>query len=137
MTVATLNKHRIVSGKVHIPKWGFWHAEVTLDSEVVLSGVVALQLADVTFNGAVVSGGPSRGRSTYRIIAGAGGWGRTLKRKSYANDANDKVSTVLGDAAREVGETLAPIMSTERVGANFTRPEAAASQVLQMVAPQA
>lgn len=137
LIAATLNGHRVMSGRVHIPKWGFWHAEVTLDGEITLAGAAVLKIADATFNGTVTSGGPSKGRSTFRIVAGAGGWGRTIKRKSYANDANDKISTVLGDAAREIGETLAPIASTERVGANFTRPEATASTVLQMVAAQA
>lgn len=136
MTAATLNGHRVTSGRINIPKWGFWHAEVSLDGEHTLTGRVTLKIADATFEGAVLSGGPTKGRSTYRIVAGAGGWRQRIAAKSYANDANDKVSTILGDAARAVGETLADIASTVRVGANFQRPEGPASTVLQMVAPQ-
>lgn len=133
LTAATLSGHRITSGKVHIPGWGFAHGEVSLDGEVTLTGSVTLKIADLTMVCSVVSGGAMKGRSTYRIVAGAGGWGQTIPAKSYANDANDKVSTVLGDAAREVGETIEDIANTVRVGANFQRPEGPASRVLQMV----
>ena len=47
------------------------------------------------------------------------------------------MSTVLGDAAREVGEILAAIASTDRVGLNYTRPEGPASALLERYAPGA
>jgi hypothetical protein len=136
MSASTLNGHRVLKGSAHLHSWGCWHAEAQIDGEHTLSGSVTFKLADLTLVGTVLSGGPEKGRSSYRIVAGAGGWGQSIAAKSYSNDASDKASTVVGDAASAVGETLAPIAATVRVGTGFTRPEGPASQVLQIVAPQ-
>ncbi len=138
MGVSTLNGLRVTSARVNIPAWGLWYAEAHLDGEHTLTGSVTLKIADLTLVGTVLSGGPRLGRSSYRIVAGGGGWGRALPKKSYANDAGVKVSTVVGDAAREVGETVDTISSSLRVGSSFERIEGdPASRVLQAVADQA
>lgn len=131
MSAATINGHRVTSARVTIPAWGCWYAEVQVDGEHVLSGSVTLVVADLTLVGTVLSGGTTNGRAAYRIVAGAGGWGQTLPKKSYANDATVKVATVLGDAARECGETLEAIDSTERTGPAYVRDEGPASRSLQ------
>lgn len=138
MSTATLNGLRVTSARVNIPAWGCWYAEAQVDGEHTLTGSVTLKIADATYAGTVLSGGPRLGRSSYRIVAGAGGWGRPLPKKPYANDAGVKVSTVVGDAAREVGETISTISSSLRVGSSFERIEGdPASRVLQAVADQA
>ncbi len=137
MSTATLNGHRATRARVDIRKWGCWYADATIDGEVTLSGAATLKIADLTLQGTILSGGPMKGRSTFTVVAGAGAWGRTIPSKNYADDGSTKASKVLVDAATSVGETMADVASTVRVGAGFTRPEGPASQVLQLVAPQA
>ncbi len=137
LSTATLNDHRVTNARVTIPKWGCWYAEVSIDGEHALSGRVTLVVADLTLSGTVLSGGPIKGRSSYRIVAGAGGWGRELPKKPYVNDAGVKLATVLGDAAREAGETLIAPAASERVGPAWTRQVGPASRVLELVAPGA
>ncbi len=137
MTAATLNDHRVTRARVDLRKWGCWYADVSIDGEFALSGPVTLKVADLTLTGTVLSGGPLKGRSNFTIVAGAGGWGRSIPSKSYADDGSTKASKVLGEAAAAVGETMAEVAATVRVGSGFTRPEGPASQVLQLVAPQA
>lgn len=137
LTAATLNTHRVTSARVMLPAWGRWYAEAAVDGEHTISGAVELKVADLVLRGTVLSGGPDKGRSFYRIVAGAGGWGRTLPRKGYASDAGVKVVTVIGEAATAVAETLAPIDAALRTGPAFARPEGPASQVLELLSPGA
>ncbi len=134
---ATLNGNRVTSARVTIPKWGLWYADVSVDGEIDLAGAVTLKIADLTLSGTVLGGGAMKGRSTFTVVAGAGGWGRSIPSKQYADDGSTRASKVLNDAATTVGETMADVDSAVRVGAGFTRPEGHASQVLQLVAPQA
>lgn len=134
---ATLNGIRATSARASIPAWGCWYADVALDGDHTITGAATLQIADLTLVGTVLSGGPQLGRSTYRIVAGKGGWGRALPRKAYANDAGVKKATVLVDAAREAGETLGTVSQSDRVGPAYVRQAAPASRVLQELVPQA
>ncbi len=137
MGLSTLNGHRVTSARVTIPAWGCWYAEVKLDGEHALTGAVTLKIADATYVGAVLSGGASLGRSAYRIVGGAGGWGLTIPEKPYANDAQVKFATVIGDAAAACGETVATIASTQRTGPGYVRQGGPASDVLNLLAPGA
>jgi hypothetical protein len=135
--LSTLNGLRVTSARVTIPAWGCWFADVQVDGEHTLAGAATLKVADATYVGTILSGGPALGRSSFRIVAGGGGWGRTIAEKSYANDATVKFSTVIGDAAAAAGETIAVIASTERTGPAYVRQAGPASDVLNLLAPQA
>ncbi len=138
ITSATLAGHRVTSARVNVPAWGAWYADVSVDGEVSLTGAVVLVVADATFRGAVLSGGASKGRSDFRIVGGAAGWGKTIPARSYANDAGVKLSTVLGDAASLVGETIdLGARADERIGPAYVRPEGPASRVLEELASSA
>lgn len=133
---ATLQGKRVTSARVTLPAWGCWYAEANLDGEVTLTGRVELKIADLTLSGTVLSGGPAKGRSAYRIAGGAAQWGKVLPKKSYANDLGVKASTVLTDAAREAGETLdASTIPTTALGPSYVRPEGPASAVLERISP--
>jgi len=137
---ATLNGHRATRARVQVPAWGAWYCDVSLDGEHTLAAgsAATLVVADATFKGAVLSGGPYQGRSEYRLVGGKGGWGKTIPKKSYANDAGVKLGTVLTDAATAVGETLS-LTSTEtttRVGPAWVRPEGPASRALELLSSQ-
>lgn len=132
----TLAGHLVTSARVTLPAWGAWYADVSIAGEETLTGALELKLGDLTLKGTVLSGGPAAGRSHYRLVAGAGGWGRALPKKSYASDAGVKLATVLADAAREAGEQLGPL-PTSSVGPGFTRREGPAARVLERLAPSA
>ena len=141
----SLNGHACISGHVDIPGVGLWYASVDLADEVELTGAVVLTILDQTFRGAVIAGGPVDGRSRYRIVAGAGGWGKILPPRAYANDAGLTVARILADAAAEAGEpaptgqtsTSAGPSPTEVLGPHFVRPAQPAAFVLNHLAPRA
>lgn len=136
MGVSTLNGQRATSARVQIPAWGCWYADVTLDGDHTLSGAATLKIADLTLTGTILTGGPVKGRSTYKIVAGAGGWGESIAAEKYADDAGVKLSKVVGDAARAAGETVGTLSSTTRIGPHWTRPADAAAWTLNRLAPK-
>lgn len=132
VTKATLAGHRATSASVNIPAWGCWFADATLDEEVTLAGEVSLVLNDLTLKGTVVSGGPYKGRSSFRIAGGSAGWGKSIKAQSYTSDAGVKMLTVLADAATAAGEKLdAATVPKSSIGPSFVRPEGPAARVLE------
>lgn len=139
----TFAGRKVTSARVTLPAWGAWHADVAVDGEVTLSGAVQILIADLVLKGTILSGGPATGRSYFRVVGGAGGWGKPLKKKSYANDAGVKLATILGDAAQEVGETLdLGARAGERIGPAFARPSdpaypPPAARLLEQYAPGA
>ncbi len=136
---ATLNRHTVTAARSTIPAWGASYHDVDIDGEVSISGPVTLVVADLTIKGTVLSGGPGVGRSFFRVVAGAGGWGKTLPPKAYQKDARVKLSTVLNDAANSAGETIDPttIDSSARLGPYYVRPEGLACSVLNLESPAA
>lgn len=135
MSTVTLSGHRATMARAHIPAWGVWWSEVELDAEQTLSGACDLKIADLTLSGTVMSGGPSKGKSIYRIAGGAGQWGKSIPAKGYANDAGVKLATVLQDAASAAGETLdATSIPDSRVGPSYVREAGPASRVFQQLA---
>lgn len=135
VAVATLAGHRATSARVSLPAWGCWWAEVSVDGEVTLTGSVELKIADLTLKGTVLSGGPDKGRSHFRIVAGAGGWGKVIPKQDYVDDAGVRMSKVLANAADACGETFdaSTVGSSERVGPKFVRREAPAARVLEQL----
>jgi len=137
MSIASLSGYRATSARVQLPAWGIWFADVTIDAEATLAGPVALQVADLALSGTVLSGGPYRGSSSYRIIGGAGGWGRELPAKGYSQDAGVKSAKVAGDAAAEAGETLdVSALAGASPGYAFAREAGPAARVLEQLAPR-
>jgi hypothetical protein len=136
MSTASVNGHTISRLAMPVPAWGHWFADVDLVDDVTLSGAVVVKLADIEAHGTVLSGGPYNGRASYRVIGGAGGWGREVAAKSYADDAGVKLATVATDVALAVGETLADVPSTRR-GPHYARAAGLASQALNELAPRA
>ena len=103
MTAVEINGLPCVRARVQIPAWGAWWADVDPVGAQVLSGGVTLVVGGVTLKGTVISGGASEGRSGYRIVGGAGGWGRTVPARGYADDAGVTLATVVRDVASVVG----------------------------------
>lgn len=134
---ASLNSILATSARAYLPAWGCWYVEIDLDGEHELAGAATVEIADLTLQGTILSGGPENGRSHFRVVGGKGGWGQTIPAKAYANDAGVKASTVLLDAADACGETiLASTLPTTRPGPSWVRPEARARAVLELLAPR-
>lgn len=136
-SAVTLNGHAASAALLSVPGYGLWHAGVDLVDAAALSGAVTLQILDMTWQGCVISGGVVDGRARYRVVAGAGGWGRELPPRAYANDAGLKISKLIGDAASEAGELTPTAMPSGTVGSHFNRPALPASFVLNLLAPRA
>lgn len=138
MTFATLNEKVAARVRVQVPAWGAWWADVDLAEPDVLSGAATLVLADKTLTGTIVSGGASTdtSRASYRIVGGAGGWGKTIPKKAYVNDAGVKLANVIRDVASACGETLADVPTT-KLGPHYARADGPAFRTLNQLAPQA
>lgn len=137
MSTVTVSGYDCLAAVVQIPAWGIWWAGVELDEAAELSGAVTIDCAGLELVGTIMSGGPWQGRSRYRVAGGAGGWGRTVARRGYRNDAGVRRLTVIQDAAGEVGETVDSSTVSGTVGGAWTRPEGPASDALRLLAPQA
>lgn len=137
MSAVTLNGVAVMSGRVNIPAWGVWYADVELSELVEVEGPAVLIWGDAVCACTKLVGGTGDGRAVYRLAGGSGGWGRPLPAQGYVDDAGVKVDTIARDAATAVGEVLgAP--SVERLGPHFARVDgAAASSVMNSAAPQA
>jgi hypothetical protein len=136
LSLATLAGFRVTDAHVTIPAWGCPYAEVVIDGEHPLAGRVDLVLADLVMSCTVLSGGPALGRSMYRLVGGAGGWGKTIKGKNYVDAAGVALSKVLGDAAADAGETVV-VGADVDVGVAWNRQAGPASTQLNLLAPRA
>lgn len=133
MSTASLNGARATRATVWLPAWGVGYVDVDLDSEVAHEpgARVTFSIADASLECAVVSGGPSDGTSRYRLALGAGGWGRDIPARGYADDgAGVRRATIVSDAASECGESVTGSQSTERVGPGWVRDAGPASRAL-------
>lgn len=135
MSTATFAGATAPSVRVNVPAWGCWWAGVDLAEPETVSGAVSLVIAGQAMACAVVSGGVAHGRAAYRAVGGAGGWGKAVPAKPYADDSGVALSKVLSDVAREVGETIADVPST-RLGPHYARPACKAYEVLNLLAPR-
>lgn len=127
----------IAHGRVQLGAWGLHWADVSLPVPTVFAvgSKLDLVIADVTMKVAVVAGGAFEGNAAYRVVGGAGGWRKTIAKKSYINDAGVKASNVLQDAATACGETIADLPST-RLGPHYARADDVAALTLNGLAPQ-
>jgi hypothetical protein len=138
VSAVEVNGNACSAAVLTVPGAGLWYAGVDLAEAVELEGTVTLTFLDTTWSGYVISGGIADGRARYRIVAGAGGWGRTLPAKAYANDAGLLVSRIVTDVATAAGETLdTSTLPSTRLGPHFSRPRAPASFALNLLAPRA
>lgn len=134
MSLCTLNGATVTRARVQLPAWGVPFFDVECASTDVLTGAATLVLDDVTFRGTILSGGAVDVRTRYRIAGGAGGWGKRVAAKAYANDLGVKSSKVIADAASECGETVGTLPSGT-AGTDFVRAEGPASSVLNKLYP--
>jgi len=129
---AEISGNRVVAGSICILALGVWYADMLLDRTVEISGAQTVSLGPLTMKGTVVIGGSFTGSTRVRVIGGAAGWRLPVPAKSYQHDLGVKKSTVIGDAARAVGETVS-IAKDGILGSAFVRQRGPASRVLNQV----
>jgi len=132
----TCNGQRIVALTLNVANVGPWVAELDFEVAPDVSGKVTINIGALALIGTVVptQAGTHLEQRRVRVVAGAGGWGRSLPRKNYHNDAKIKARLVADDAAREVGETIGEFEpEVERVGSDYVRSVGTASRVLEHV----
>lgn len=136
---ATLNDFGISRLYLVIPSRGLWTADIVLDRSVAmsdLSGEVTLKIGEnFVLIGTVFRAGDFTGAAGFRVVGGAGGWMKLLPAKAYQSPAGVKLSSVLRDTAKAVGETV-NVQQDATVGQFFIRENnAPASRVLNALAP--
>lgn len=132
----TLGTEPVMTGRVSIPGYGMPWIDTTLTEPATLTGAQVFTLGGVTMNATVVAGGPYQGRARYRLVGGAGGWGKSVAAKAYNDDAGVKVSKLAQDLASACGETLGTLPTTRR-GPHYARDAKAAFLTLNEIAPRA
>lgn len=132
MSTLTVNGERVVSGNITFTRWGAWSANIILASVQDFVDAVTLAVGDLVLQGTVVRKGTFAGSKSMRVVAGAGGWRKTLPSRGYSHLAGVKLSSVLGDAARESGERVS-IPSDRLLGAHYAREQAPAERVLRLL----
>lgn len=97
---------RLVSGAVSIPLVGWWAANITLAVDATVPPSGSLVLGNLALHGTIVRQAAFAGSRNALLVGGAGGWRRNIGKQQYQNDGGVSLSTILGDAAREVGESV-------------------------------
>jgi hypothetical protein len=137
MTIfATCGGSPVERATIHVPYQGPWYADVVWldDAPDVGSGSVTLVIGAVSFVGTIDPhhAGVFGDKRTARLVAGANGWQQSIAARGYANDAGIKASTVAGDAANAVGETIGSFAGgVDRLGAHYTRDSGPASRTIE------
>lgn len=136
MTPPLLNGLLVASVRLLIPATGAWLADVEIDLPPtgVPSGIVTLSVGGVDLRGTVDdrSSGRKGARATVQVLAGGGGWGRTVAARHFHNDFGVTTTQVYQTTASAVGEVVVDVAPTV-LGPDFVRSAGPASRVLQGV----
>lgn len=131
------NGIRVTAASVLIPWYGAPVADVTFPVSVTLTAPVTLTAANLTLTLGILRQRSFAGGATARLVGGIG-WGRALVDTNgrpipaYANPAGVKLSTILRDVARRVGETVS-IGADRTVGLFYVPSTGPAARVLEQL----
>jgi hypothetical protein len=119
-----------------VPKKGPWFADVDLHDDapqLTERKKVILKIGDTSLVGTIRNAGVFADEKKVRIVAGADGWGQTVKAKPYHNDAGVKAAGVIGDVAAEVKETIGT-NSKVTLKAHYAREAGVAGDIINATA---
>lgn len=104
--------HRILAIEVRMPRRGPWTANVTIDQLELEAepptGPFYFVIDGLEFRCTVIPGRSGRsqgGRTTLRVVGGAGGLSHDLEVRNYGGGSTT-AKTIVGDILRDAGETL-------------------------------
>lgn len=101
-----LNGSSIISGTICIPMQGIWTADLVMPNATDISLNCVLTINDLVLQGYVVRTLNFANSRSLRLVGGYGGWRKNLTARQYLYTGNIKLSTILNDAAIEVGEKI-------------------------------
>ena len=116
-----------------IPYTGLWTAGVTMTTDATLPKTATLQHGNLSLTGSVYRQATRWGQTQALLVGGFGGWSGMLAKRGYSLPFGVLLSTVLGDAALELGEQVAVAADTA-VGAYYTRPAMTGGELLRQAA---
>lgn len=118
-----------------LPDRGVWSARADLvGGKAPPVGVrVVVNLGNLTLTGTVRLAEVYAQRAEVFVVGGADGWGKTVQARRYRADNGVQLSKVLGDLARDAGETLGPLgaLAGAVLGYAWIRPEGPAIHALE------
>lgn len=132
MSTVSINGQTAISAAITIPFYGPWSADVVLATTAAIPSSVTLAIGKLSLVGTVYRQSSFSGSRSVRIVGGAGGWRTTLPARGYSNAGGLKLSTVLGDAAREAKETIS-IPTDRGIGTAYVREKAKGERVLKLL----
>jgi hypothetical protein len=127
-----INGVRVTKGSLTLPYYGAWVADLEMATPDPLTAAATVTLGALTLKGTIVRTAPYAGARTARVVAGAGGWRSALTARSYQFSGGVKLSTVLGDAATELGERIKVSVDVV-LGAAWVRPAQTGAQLLKQM----
>ncbi len=130
---ATLFGSRITHGTIAIPLYGVWAGDVSIAIDDPIGTDGDFVIGNLTMRCHVFRAAAFGGERKCRIVGGAGGWLKIIKKKQYSLAGGVKLSMVLGDAATECGETI-NVPNDYTIGTGHVRVEAPASRSLRLLA---
>jgi hypothetical protein len=120
MSAITINGAAVTVASITISMFGAWSADVTLPAGSTISSPATIVAGDLSIVGTVVRQGAYSNSTLARVVGGAAGWRKVLPVRGYSHAAGVLLSSVVGDAASEVGETVT--ISTDRsLGGHYAR----------------
>jgi hypothetical protein len=136
MTAPTLGNLDVSRAVVTIPRWGLTTIEATTIGDDDLAGQrITFAHRELELSCTVLDGGVQRQRGHWLCVVGAGKWSTSVGHRGYRNAAGVKLSTVVGDVAREIGEETGTLPTTQ-IGPAYDRREGEASRTLDLLAPE-
>ena len=129
---ATVQGRQAVDLRLTFPRTGAWWCDVLIEGDDAIAGSVTLSLIDLTLTGTVFRARPYAGSTRCRLVAGKGGWSRSVNAQGYSSQQGLQLAPILSDAARAVGETMGAVPAAT-VGTAYGRQRAAASQVFALL----
>lgn len=117
------NGIRANTASMLVPYAGRWVIDVTYDGDAVPSGPAVVTLGSLTLVGTVDPNNTSvfNARVVARVVAGAGGWPRTVPPRAYHDDLGVRRAEILAGLARDSGETIDFTGDATRLGVDFLR----------------
>lgn len=135
MSELSLNGERVVSAQLTIGRYGPAVADMMLATASPIPADATLTIGALSLKGKAFRMASFAGSRSVRFVGGAAGWRKTIKARGYSHAAGVKLSTVLGDAARDAGETLT--LDADRVvGTAWIRDEDVAEKTLHLLVPR-
>ncbi len=111
---------QIVSGSLLIPKVGAWTADLELAGTGAVGSKVAIVIGNLTLTGTAIRAEAYGGQTKARLVGGAGGWRGSCPAQGYGSSSGVQLSTILGDAAQAVGETV-NVANDTTIGNGYAR----------------